>query len=64
MKPTIESCCRLEKKLRNLLITTNESEIINDIVGTGDANEVSSASTTLTAHYKSFLIAVQHLLSG
>ncbi|TMW39281.1 hypothetical protein DOY81_015639, partial [Sarcophaga bullata] len=39
MKPVIESCCRLEKKLRNLLITTNESEIINDIVSTGDANE-------------------------
>ncbi|KAM7344923.1 uncharacterized protein ACRADG_011440 isoform 1-T5 [Cochliomyia hominivorax] len=39
MKPIIESCCRLEKKLRNLLTTTNESEIINDIVCTNDANE-------------------------
>ncbi|EDW10300.2 myosin-M heavy chain [Drosophila mojavensis] len=36
MKPLIESCCRLEKRLRTLLITTNESEIINDIV---DCNE-------------------------
>ncbi|XP_034479533.1 triple functional domain protein [Drosophila innubila] len=36
MKPLIESCCRLEKRLRTLLTTTNESEIINDIV---DCNE-------------------------
>ncbi|XP_030554101.1 triple functional domain protein isoform X1 [Drosophila novamexicana] len=36
MKPLIESCCRLEKRLRTLLVTTNESEIINDIV---DCNE-------------------------
>uniref|UniRef100_A0A1A9WIE9 DH domain-containing protein n=1 Tax=Glossina brevipalpis TaxID=37001 RepID=A0A1A9WIE9_9MUSC len=32
MKSVIDSCCRLEKKFRNLLITANESEIINDIV--------------------------------
>ncbi|KAM8713266.1 hypothetical protein ACLKA7_013559 [Drosophila subpalustris] len=36
MKPLIESCCRLEKRLRTLLTTTNESEVINDIV---DCNE-------------------------
>ncbi|XP_068146979.1 rho guanine nucleotide exchange factor 25 isoform X2 [Drosophila tropicalis] len=36
MKPLIESCCRLEKRFRTLLTTTNESETINDIV---DCNE-------------------------
>uniref|UniRef100_A0A1A9ZI51 DH domain-containing protein n=1 Tax=Glossina pallidipes TaxID=7398 RepID=A0A1A9ZI51_GLOPL len=39
MKPVIESCCRLEKKFRNLLITTNESEIINDIVCLNESTE-------------------------
>uniref|UniRef100_A0A1A9WWT0 DH domain-containing protein n=1 Tax=Glossina brevipalpis TaxID=37001 RepID=A0A1A9WWT0_9MUSC len=39
MKPVIESCCRLEKKFRNLLITTNESEIINDIVCLNEGTE-------------------------
>ncbi|XP_001361798.4 triple functional domain protein isoform X1 [Drosophila persimilis] len=38
MKPLIESCCRLEKRLRTLLTTTNESEIINDIVGCHEFN--------------------------
>ncbi|XP_030387272.1 rhoGEF domain-containing protein gxcJ [Scaptodrosophila lebanonensis] len=36
MKPLLESCCRLEKRFRTLLTTTNESETINDIV---DCNE-------------------------
>ncbi|EDW79716.2 uncharacterized protein Dwil_GK17870 [Drosophila willistoni] len=36
MKPLIESCCRLEKRFRTILTTTNESETINDIV---DCNE-------------------------
>ncbi|KAL9922317.1 uncharacterized protein ACN427_002905 [Glossina fuscipes fuscipes] len=39
MKPVIESCCRLEKKFRNLLVTTNESEIINDIVCLNESTE-------------------------
>ncbi|XP_034141272.1 rho guanine nucleotide exchange factor 25 isoform X2 [Drosophila guanche] len=38
MKPLIESCCRLEKRLRTLLTTTNESEIINDIVDCHEFN--------------------------
>ncbi|XP_017125370.1 kalirin [Drosophila elegans] len=38
MKPLIESCCRLEKRLRFLLTTTNESEIINDIVDCHEFN--------------------------
>nr|XP_016930547.1 kalirin [Drosophila suzukii] len=38
MKPLIESCCRLEKRLRSLLTTTNESEIINDIVDCHEFN--------------------------
>ncbi|KMY94468.1 triple functional domain protein isoform X1 [Drosophila simulans] len=38
MKPLIESCCRLEKRLRALLTTTNESEIINDIVDCHEFN--------------------------
>ncbi|KAH8321818.1 hypothetical protein KR067_002394 [Drosophila pandora] len=38
MKPLIESCCRLEKRFRTLLITTNESEIINDIVDCHEFN--------------------------
>ena len=42
MKLTIESYCRLEKKLRNILITTNESEIIKDIVGKDDVNELNT----------------------
>lgn len=40
MKPIIESCCRLEKRLRNLLITINESEMVNDIVCLNDNTEV------------------------
>ncbi|KAH8257940.1 hypothetical protein KR038_003211 [Drosophila bunnanda] len=38
MKPLIESCCRLEKRLRTLLTTTNESENINDIVDCHEFN--------------------------
>ncbi|KAH8290504.1 hypothetical protein KR054_003719 [Drosophila jambulina] len=38
MKPLIESCCRLEKRLRSLLTTTNESENINDIVDCHEFN--------------------------
>ncbi|KAH8280539.1 hypothetical protein KR018_009474 [Drosophila ironensis] len=38
MKPLIESCCRLDKRLRALLTTTNESEIINDIVDCHEFN--------------------------
>ncbi|KAH8297058.1 hypothetical protein KR044_004296 [Drosophila immigrans] len=38
MKPLIESCCRLEKRFRTLLTTTNESEIINDIVDCHEFN--------------------------
>ncbi|XP_061386367.1 pleckstrin homology domain-containing family G member 4B-like [Musca vetustissima] len=39
MKPVIESCCRLEKRLRTLLTTTNESEVINDIVCLSETHE-------------------------
>ncbi|XP_055917553.1 guanine nucleotide exchange factor DBS isoform X2 [Eupeodes corollae] len=37
-KSVIESCCRLEKKIRTLLTMTNESEVINDIVESNDFN--------------------------
>ncbi|XP_055836769.1 kalirin isoform X1 [Episyrphus balteatus] len=37
-KSTIESCCRLEKKMRTLLTMTNESEVINDIIESNDFN--------------------------
>ncbi|XP_073812324.1 uncharacterized protein [Musca autumnalis] len=39
LKPVIESCCRLEKRLRTLLTTTNESEVINDIVCLSETHE-------------------------
>ncbi|XP_054738774.1 uncharacterized protein LOC129244899 [Anastrepha obliqua] len=38
IKPLLESCCRLEKKMRTLLTTTNESEVINDIVECNEFN--------------------------
>lgn len=38
VKPLLESCCRLEKKMRTLLTTTNESEVINDIVECNEFN--------------------------
>ncbi|XP_017839684.1 kalirin [Drosophila busckii] len=38
MKPLLDSCCRLEKRVRNLLDTTNESETINDIVDCHEFN--------------------------
>uniref|UniRef100_A0A1I8P4R1 DH domain-containing protein n=1 Tax=Stomoxys calcitrans TaxID=35570 RepID=A0A1I8P4R1_STOCA len=43
LKPVIESCCRLEKKLRTLLTTINESEIINDIVCLSETHEFNTA---------------------
>ncbi|XP_017478914.1 PREDICTED: pleckstrin homology domain-containing family G member 4B-like isoform X3 [Rhagoletis zephyria] len=38
IKPLLESCCRLEKKMRTLLTTTNESEVINDIIECNEFN--------------------------
>lgn len=64
MKPLIESCCRLEKRFRTLLITTNESEIINDIV---DCHEVCFLPTYVIVTLLTFanrFFAVQCLLSG
>ncbi|KAH8275131.1 hypothetical protein KR026_000467 [Drosophila bipectinata] len=51
LKPIIESCCRLEKRFRTLLTTTNESETINDIV---DCHEVCFLSTHIFFNFSNF----------
>lgn len=37
-KEIYDSCCSLEEKLRTLLIMTNESEVVNDIIESNDFN--------------------------
>lgn len=56
MKPIIESCCRLEKRLRNLLATINESEIVNDIVCLNDNTEVYSIVYIVYITYSALIL--------
>ncbi|XP_075168338.1 rho guanine nucleotide exchange factor 25-like [Haematobia irritans] len=39
LKPVLDSCCRLDKKLQNLLNAINKSEVINDLACLSETHE-------------------------